>query len=270
MNRLKKTFETLKSNDKKAFSAFLMSGYPNDEIFLELLKICSDTGVDFIEVGMPFSDPSADGPTIKLAGTHALEGGTNVKNTIKNIKKFRQYDSNTPIVWMGYFNSIFNYGAENFAKEIKEAGVDALLVVDLPPEETHRIEPIQNQNIDIIRLITPVTDEERLNEVLKHAGGFIYFVSITGITGTKEAEDEKIKNKVEHVKSLTDLPVIVGFGIKTPEKAQRINSFADGSIVGSALIEQITKHIDEKNQIDDKESLFEDIRNFLSSFVNPT
>lgn len=267
MSRLKESFDNLKLKGKKAFSVFLMSGYPDSETFLELLKLCSDNDVDFIEVGMPFSDPSADGPTVKKAGTLALEKSTTVKKTIESINEFRKYDNKTPIVWMGYFNSIFNYGINSFLTDIEKAGVDGLLIVDLPFEEFSRLENIKGKNIDAIQLVTPVTTKERLPLVLKNASGFIYFVSITGITGTKEAEEERIKNQVEHLKSETNLPVIVGFGINNPKKAKQINSFADGVIVGSALINEISKFSDEHGNVKDKKALFDNIKQFLNSFV---
>lgn len=267
MSRLKETFNNLKAKNKKAFSVFLMSGYPDKETFLKLLKISADTGVDFIEVGMPFSDPSADGPTIKTAGTIALENGTTVKQTIESIQEFRKYDNKTPIIWMGYFNSIFNYGIEKFITEINDAGVDGLLTVDLPVEEIDRLENIQGKNIDVIQLVTPATTKKRLPLILKNASGFIYFVSITGITGTKEAEEDKIKEQVRYIQSQTDLPVVVGFGIKNATKAKHINSFAGGAIVGSALVNEISKFIDEQGNIASQEVLFANIKQFLNSFI---
>lgn len=267
MSRLKEFFDNLKEKNKKAFSVFLMSGYPDKETFLELLKLCSDTGVDFIEVGMPFSDPSADGPIIKKAGTLALEKGTTVKQTIESIQEFRKYNNKTPIVWMGYFNSIFNYGIDNFTADISNAGVDGLLTVDLPIEEIGRIKIITEKNLDIIQLVTPETTKERLPLILKNAGGFIYFVSITGITGTKEAEEGKIKQNIEYIKSQTDLPVVVGFGIKSPQKARQINSFANGAIIGSALINEISKYVDKTGKVKNSELLLTDIRRFLDSFI---
>lgn len=267
MSRLKETFNSLKSKNEKAFSVFLMSGYPNKEAFLDLLKLSSDSGVDFIEVGMPFSDPSADGPTIKTAGTLALENGTTVKQTLDSICEFRKYDTKTPIVWMGYFNSIFNYGVEKFLSDIENAKVDGLLVVDLPPEEFARIEGVTVKDINVIQLVTPATTQERLPLVLKNAKGFVYFVSITGITGTKEADQDKIKEQVKYLQTQTDLPVVVGFGIKTPEKAAQINSFADGAIVGSALVNEISKYTDEFGNIKNKEKMLAEIKHFLSSFL---
>lgn len=267
MSKLKETFNNLKTKNKKAFSVFLMSGYPNSETFLDLLKLSADAGVDFIEVGMPFSDPSADGPTIKQAGNIALTNKTTVKNTIESISEFRKYDNKTPIVWMGYFNSLFNYGINKFLTDISNAGVDGLLVVDLPVEEYSRLENIKEKNIDVINLATPVTTKERLPQILKNASGFIYFVSITGITGTKEAEEEKIKENIEYIKSQTDLPVVVGFGIKNPTKAKQINSFADGVIVGSALVKEISKYTDESGNLRDKNTMFDNIKQFLNSFI---
>lgn len=267
MSRLKETFNNLKLQNKKAFSVFLMSGYPDSETFLELLKTSADAGVDFIEVGMPFSDPSADGPTIKKAGTHALEIGTTVKKTVESIQEFRKYDNKTPIVWMGYFNSIYNYGINNFLNDIANAGVDGILTVDLPVEEFIRLENVKEKNIDVIQLVTPVTTKERLPKILTNASGFIYFVSITGITGTKEAEEGRIKENIEYIKSQTDLPIVVGFGIKNAEKAKHINSFADGTIVGSALVDEISKYTDESGNIKDKQALFEHIEQFLGLFV---
>lgn len=268
MSRLKETFNNLRMHNKKAFSVFLMSGYPDKSTFLDLLKLCSDTGVDFIEVGMPFSDPSADGPIIKKAGTLALENGTTVEETIETIKEFRKYDNKTPIVWMGYFNSIFNYGIESFIAEINQAGIDGLLTVDLPVEEIDRLGNIQENKIDVIQLVTPATPKERLPLILNNANGFIYFVSIAGITGTKEAEEEKIKKQVDYIKSQTDLPVFVGFGIKSPEKAKQINSFADGAIVGSALIDKISKKVNDNEKVDDKSVLLLDIEKFLKLFIS--
>lgn len=266
MSRLIETFNNLKAKDKKAFSVFLMSGYPNKETFVDLLKLSSDSGVDFIEVGMPFSDPSADGPIIKTAGTLALENGTTVKQTLESIREFRKYDTKLPIVWMGYFNSIFNYGIEKFLSELENSEVDGLLVVDLPPEEFTRIESISSKDIDVIQLVTPATSRERLPLVLQNAKGFVYFVSITGITGTKEAQGDKIKEQVQYIQAQTDLPVVVGFGIKNAEKAKQINSFADGAIVGSALVTHIAKHIDESGNVYDKDKMLEDVREFLQSF----
>jgi len=245
-----------------------MSGYPDNDTFLDLLKICSDVGVDFIEIGMPFSDPSADGPIIKIAGTQALANGATVKKTMETLEEFRKYDEKTPLVWMGYFNPIYRYGIENFIKGVKAVGVDALLVSDLPPEEANRLTKSADEHqIDLIQLVTPVTPKDRIPLILDNAGGFIYFVSITGITGTKEANEDYIKKHVEYIQSQTNLPVVVGFGIKNPQKAKQINSFADGAIVGSALVDEISKFVYEGGNVNDKSGLLKSAEQFLKSFV---
>ncbi len=260
MSRLKETFSKLNSINKKALSIFLMSGYPDYSTSLELMHLCANNGADFLEIGMPFSDPSADGPTIKKAGEHALLGGAKIKKTIELIKEFRKTNNSTPIVWMGYFNSIYNYGIEKFLKDIDDAGVDGLLAVDLPVEESKRIENIKNYDIDLIRMITPTTKKERIDKILKDAQGFVYFVSIAGITGTKDAQEEKIRSSVEYVKSQTNIPILVGFGVKNGQKARQINAFADGVIVGSAVVNKISNNISEKNK------MFCEIKNFLQEF----
>jgi len=265
MTRLKNTFKKLHENNKKAFSVFLMSGYPNDDIFVELLDVSAKSGADFIEVGMPFSDPSADGPTIRLSGTYSLNNGTTVEKTISSIKKFRKINNSTPIVWMGYFNSIFNYGIDKFIQNIIDAGVDGLLIVDLPAEETYRLNDIKNKDIDLIRLITPTTTKERIAKILSDASGFIYYVSIKGITGTKEAcVDDMFKN-IEYIKSQTDIPVVAGFGITNPTKAKQICKFTDGAIVGSALTKIIKENIDTNNQFN-KNLILKSAGEFIASF----
>ena len=268
MKRLEKTFDNLKTQNKKAFSVFLMSGYPDNDTFIELMHTCADAGTDIIEVGMPFSDPTADGPIIKIAGSHSIKNGTTIKKTLELIKEFRKTNTTTPLVWMGYFNSIYNYGTDKFIKDIEDAGVDALLAVDLPVEEFERIKSIKDSNVDIIRLITPVTTDERIAKILKDASGFIYYVSIAGITGTKDAHGEMIKSKVEHLKTQTDLPVLVGFGIKTPESAKSICSFSDGAIVGSAVISKVSDYLNKDGKIENKPEMLKQVKEFVSGFVN--
>ena len=260
MTRLNDTFKRLKEQNKKAFSVFLMSSYPDFNTSLDIMHLCSNTNVDFIELGMPFSDPSADGPIIKMAGEYSISHGTTIKQTINLIKEFRKENNHTPIVWMGYFNSIFKYGIEKFFFDINSAGVDGVLIVDLPVEETCRIDEYKKYDIDLIRLITPATDNLRVEKILKETSGFIYYVSIKGITGTKEAQEDKIKSGVEFVQSKTNLPVIVGFGIKNAKKAKQINAFADGTITGSALVNIITENISDKNKMMNK------IKEFLLEF----
>ncbi|MBR2069144.1 MAG: tryptophan synthase subunit alpha [Candidatus Gastranaerophilales bacterium] len=252
MSRIDDMFKDLKG--KKAFCVYLMSGYPDNETCLEIMELCSKY-VDFFELGMPFSDPSADGPLIKTAGTIALEKGASTKSTLELIKKFRKTNNKTPIVWMGYYNSIFN---SNIIKEIELSGADGLLTVDLPIEEFKRL---PKTNLDIIRLITPTTDKSRISEILKGASGFIYFVSIAGITGTKEAQDLAIKNTVEYIKANTTIPCMVGFGIRDAQKAKKICKFSDGVIVGSALIKIISQNLNNKKE------MFAKLEEFLAAFT---
>ncbi len=267
MNRITQTFARLAQSGKKAFSPFLMSGYPDKKTFEDLLKICSETGVDFIEVGMPFSDPSADGAIIKKAGELALQQGASIQSTLDSIKKFREYDNHTPIIWMGYFNAIYTFGTEAFAQQIAAAGIDGLLVVDLPIEESWRISHLKAKNIAPIRLVTPLTTADRAQKIVDSAAGFLYFVSIAGITGTKEAESAKIESLVGNIKKQTDLPVVVGFGIKTPQKAKQIQKFADGAIVGSALVQEIDKHLDEDKKVKNRASFLKNIKKHLQSYL---
>lgn len=260
MNLLEKTFNKLKQENKKAFSVFLMSGYPDYTTSLELMHLCSRCAVDFIELGMPFSDPSADGATIKMAGDIALNRGAKIKKTLELTKEFRKTNKTTPIVWMGYFNPIYNFGVDKFLQELNNCLVDGLLVVDLPFEEQNRLKRIEEYNINLIQLISPVTDKTRTLEIIKKAQGFIYFVSTKGITGEKEALEEEIGNKIEFIKSNTNIPVIAGFGINNAKKAAEINKFADGTITGSALVKIINEFKD------DKKEMFKQVENFLLSF----
>ena len=233
-----------------------MSGYPDSKTFVELMHLCADCGVDLLEIGMPFSDPSADGVTIKIAGTHALKQGTTTKDTINSIKEFRKTNQTMPLVWMGYYNSIFNHGSD-FIKSIEEAGFDGILNVDLPVEEFNRL---PKTKLDIIRLITPTTDDKRIDYILDNATGFIYFVSIKGTTGTKEIDVEAIKPQVEYIKSKTNLPVFVGFGIRNAQKASEVLKFSDGVVIGSKVIKIIEENID------NKEKMFSEVREFLNTF----
>lgn len=270
MSRIEKTFNELKENQKKAFIPFLMSGYPNAELCLEILKILSDTKCDIIEIGMPFTDPQADGPIIQMADVAALKNNTTVKSTLATIKEFRQYDNKTPIIWMGYYNSLYKFGLNKFAQEAKSVGIDGLLTVDLPPEENDIFASILKEaGIDLIHLATPTTSKERLPIILDKASGFLYYVSVKGITGTKEADTEKIKEHVTYIKSQTNLPVCVGFGINSPKKSREMQTFADGAVVGSALIKKIYLMMDKNGNLTvSKDAFFNEITNFISEFVS--
>ncbi|ARE39609.1 Tryptophan synthase alpha chain [Rhodovulum sp. P5] len=240
MTRIDDTFQRLKAEGKKAFVAYVMAGDPDYDTSLEIVKGLPGAGVDIIELGLPFTDPMADGPTIQLAGQRALEGGQTLQKTLDMAKAFREGDDSTPIVMMGYYNPIYNRGVDTFLKDAKEAGIDGLIVVDLPPEEDDELcIPAQKAGLNFIRLATPTTDDKRLPRVLQNTSGFVYYVSITGITGAAEAQAADVAPEVARIKGQTDLPVIVGFGIKTPETAEAIAGVADGAVVGSAIVKQV-------------------------------
>ena len=242
MTRIDQKFAALKAKGKKAFVAYVMAGDPDPETSLEIVKGLPAAGVDIIELGLPFTDPMADGPTIQLAGQRALVAGQTLQKTLDMAAEFRKGDADTPIVLMGYYNPIFSRGVDRFLTDAKAAGIDGLIVVDLPPEEDDELcIPAQNAGLNFIRLATPTTDDQRLPKVLQNTSGFVYYVSITGITGAADAEAGDVGPEVARIKSQTDLPVIVGFGIKTPERSQAIASVSDGAVVGSAIVDLIGK-----------------------------
>lgn len=240
MSRIDAKFAQLNAEGKKAFVAYVMAGDPDYDTSLQIVRGLPGAGVDVIELGMPFTDPMADGPTIQLAGQRALEAGQTLDKTLQMVRELRKEDDTTPVVMMGYYNPIYNRGVDTFLEQAKEAGIDGLIVVDLPPEEDDELcIPAQNAGLNFIRLATPTTDDKRLPKVLQNTSGFVYYVSITGITGAAEAQATDVAPEVERIKSSTDLPVIVGFGIKTPEAAQSIASVADGAVVGSAIVKLV-------------------------------
>jgi len=242
MTRIDQKFAQLRADGKKAFVAYVMAGDPNYETSLEVVKGLPDAGVDIIELGLPFTDPMADGPTIQLAGQRALDQGMTLNKTLELARTFRETDDTTPIVLMGYYNPIYSHGVDQFLIDAKAAGIDGLIVVDLPPEEDEELcIPAQAAGMNFIRLATPTTDDNRLPKVLTNTSGFVYYVSITGITGAANAVATDVGPEVARIKANTDLPVIVGFGIKTPESSRDIASVADGAVVGSAIVERIGK-----------------------------
>jgi tryptophan synthase alpha chain len=240
MTRIDAKFADLARRGKKAFVAYVMAGDPNYETSLEIVRGLPAAGVDVIELGLPFTDPMADGPTIQLAGQRALEGGMTLTKTLALARAFREGDQETPIVLMGYYNPIYSRGVERFLVEAKEAGIDGLIVVDLPPEEDAELcLPAQAAGLNFIRLATPTTDDKRLPRVLQNTSGFVYYVSITGITGAAEAQAGDVGPEVSRIKSASGLPVIVGFGVNSPEKSRAIAEVADGVVVGSAIVGKI-------------------------------
>ncbi len=240
MTRIDDCFQRLAVAKKKAFVAYVMAGDPNVETSLAVMKGLPGAGVDVIELGLPFTDPMADGPTIQLAGQRALDAGMTLDRTLQMVRDFRAGDKVTPIVLMGYYNPIHSRGVDLFLTQAKAAGIDGLIVVDLPPEEDAELcLPAQAAGLNFIRLATPTTDAKRLPKVLTNTSGFVYYVSITGITGAAAASAGDVAPEVTRIKASTDLPVIVGFGINTPEAAQGIAAVADGCVVGSAIVKQI-------------------------------
>ena len=240
MSRLQSRFAELKQQNRAALVTFVTAGDPDYATSLSILKGLPAAGADVIELGMPFTDPMADGPAIQLANIRALGGHQDMVKTLQMVREFRAGNSDTPLVLMGYFNPIHHYGVPRFIEEAKAAGVDGLIVVDLPPEHNEDLcDPAQAAGLDFIRLTTPTTDDARLPTVLNGSSGFVYYVSVAGVTGAGAATLEHVEQAVTRLRRHTDLPISIGFGIRTPEHAATIARLADGVVVGSALIDQI-------------------------------
>ena len=243
--RIDARFADLKREGRSAFVTFLMAGDPDPETSLAIIKALPTAGADIIEVGMPFTDPMADGPSIQAAGLRALKAGMTLKKTLAMVRAFREGDNATPLVLMGYYNPIYIYGVDRFLCDAKSAGVDGLIIVDLPPEEDAELcEPALRAGLNFIRLATPTTDDKRLPAVLANTSGFVYYVSITGITGAAAVNSSTVGEAVARIKRHTTLPVCVGFGIKTPEAAQAVAGRADGAVVGTALVDALRGSLD--------------------------
>ncbi|UWR14479.1 tryptophan synthase subunit alpha [Sulfitobacter sp. M368] len=240
MTRIDAKFADLKAKGKKAFVSYIMAGDPDFDASLAVMRGLPEAGVDVIELGLPFTDPMADGPTIQLAGQRALDAGMTLNRTLEMAAEFRKQDDTTPIVLMGYYNPIYSMGVDAFLSAAKAAGIDGLIVVDLPPEEDEELcLPAQAAGLNFIRLATPTTDDNRLPRVVQNTSGFVYYVSITGITGAAEAEAGDVAPEVTRIQKASGLPVIVGFGVNTPEKSEAIAGVADGVVVGSAIVSRI-------------------------------
>jgi tryptophan synthase alpha chain len=243
--RIDARFAALKQEGRAALVTFTMAGDPDYETALAILKALPAAGADVIELGMPFTDPMADGPAIQAAGLRALAAGANMKKTLALVREFRRADDATPIVLMGYYNPIYVYGSERFLPDAKAAGVDGLIIVDLPPEEDAELcLPALKAGLNFIRLATPTTDDKRLPVVLTNTSGFVYYVSITGITGAAAPDTGKVNDAVARIKRHTKLPVCVGFGVRTAEQARAFAQGADGVVVGSALVDTVRKSLD--------------------------
>lgn len=244
--RMDKRFADLAKEGRPALVTYFMGGDPDYASSLEIMKTLSRSGADVIELGMPFSDPMADGPAIQMAARRALKGGQTLQKTIDIAREFRKFDPDTPIVLMGYYNPIYIYGVDRFLDAALEAGIDGLIVVDLPPEMDDELcIPAIAKGVNFIRLATPTTDEKRLPKVLQNTSGFVYYVSMNGITGSALADTAQVGDAVKRIKAHTDLPICVGFGVKSAEQAKAIGKDADGVVVGSAIVSAIADSLDE-------------------------
>ena len=260
MIRVKNKFKELKQKKQKAFGVFLTAGYPSLEYSKNIFKKILDAKVDFIEIGLPFSDPMADGPLIQHSSQIAIEQNTSVEECFNLVKEIRKINNDIPIILMGYYNPIHYYGNLKFIKKAVLSGIDGLIIVDLPMEEDEEFYNLSYKNdLPLIRLVTPTTDEERLKKILKNAHGFVYYVSVTGITGTKSASVNDVKNKIKVIKKITNLPVIAGFGIKNSVDAKKMSSISDGIVIGSSLVNKIEEVYKKKNGLNE-------IFKFLKSF----
>ena len=246
LTRIDKRFAQLRNDNRPGFVAFITAADPDIETCFEILRGLPEAGADIIELGMPFTDPMADGPAIQAASLRALKSGGSMKTTLELVRRFRLEDSDTPIVLMGYYNPVYHYGVEAFLNDATEAGVDGLIIVDLPPEEDAELcLPARAKGVNFIRLATPTTDAARLPTVLQNTSGFLYYVAIAGITGTGSANTSDLKAAVDALRGSTHLPIAVGFGINTPENAAEIGQFADAVVVGSALVQCIADGLDD-------------------------
>jgi tryptophan synthase alpha chain len=245
MTRIDARFAALKKEGRSAFVTYVTAGDPDPATSLDIVRALPKAGADMIEIGMPFTDPMADGPSIQAAGLRALKAGMTLKKTLELVRGFRRGDNATPLVLMGYYNPIYIYGVDRFLTDAKSAGVDGLIIVDLPPEEDSELcLPAMRAGLNFIRLATPTTDDRRLPAVLANTSGFVYYVAITGITGAASADSAVVGAAVARIKRHTQLPVCVGFGIRTPEAARGIAEHADGAVVGTALVDALRGSLD--------------------------
>ncbi len=246
MSRIADRFAALAAENRAGLITFLEAYDPDPATSLALLRGMPGAGADLIEIGMPFTDPMADGPTIQVAGQRALKAGATLAGTLAMVRDFRKGDTKTPIVLMGYLNPILSYGIDRFCTDAAAAGVDGLIVVDLPPEEADELAtPARAQGMDMIRLIAPTTDDVRLPQVLRDMSGFVYYVSIMGVTGTRTATADQLRTAIPRIRRHSDLPIAVGFGVRTPEQAANVARLADAAVVASALIDTLAANLDD-------------------------
>lgn len=266
--RLKARFEQLAAEGRAGLVTFLTAGDPDREMSSAIIEGLPEAGADIIELGMPFTDPMADGPAIQASSIRALNAGQDMKATLAMVKSFREKDDDTPIVLMGYYNPIYIYGVDRFSEDAANAGVDGLIIVDIPPEEDAELrEPANKAGIDLVRLTTPTSDEQRLPALMEGTSGFIYYVSIAGVTGTKSAASSNVADAITRIQKFSDLPIAVGFGIKTPEQAAEIAKVADAAVVGSAIVQVIADNVANNDGIKDSPDLRESVLKFVSELA---
>ncbi len=266
MTRIDACFANLKAQGRGALVTFITAGDPSYDVGLEVLLALPDAGADVVELGMPFSDPMADGPAIQLASERALKAGQTMRKTLAMAASFREKHRDVPLVLMGYYNPIYHYGPEKFVLDAKAAGVDGLIVVDVPPEADDELcLPALAQGLNFIRLATPTTDDERLPVVLQNTSGFLYYVSMTGITGAGALDVSRVHENVARIKTQTDLPVVVGFGVKSADQVADIASGADGAVVGSAIVSEIEANLDERGVA--REGLVDKVKTLISNLA---
>ena len=244
MSRLKDKFAALKKEGRAAFVPFITAGDPDMETSFAILESLPAAGADVIELGLPFTDPMADGPAVQASSVRALKAGASTAKVLKMVEKFRKKDKTTPIVLMGYYNPVHAYGTAKFVKDVAQAGVDGLIVVDLPMEEDEVLRvPARVQGVDLIRFVTPTTDDARLKRIVADASGYLYYVSVAGVTGTKAVPEEEVRAALTRIRAATALPCAVGFGIRSPEQASAIARIADGVVVGSAIVGRVADNM---------------------------
>lgn len=267
--RIARRFAALKAQNRAGFVPFITAGDPDREASAALMKALPAAGADVIELGVPFTDPMADGPAIQEASLRALKGGATLARTLDLVRDFRTDDNETPVVLMGYFNPIHAYGVPTFLKDARAAGVDGLIVVDLPPEEDDALcLPARSEGIDWVRLATPTTHAARLATVVNRASGFLYYVSVTGVTGAATAEKTGLQNAIADLRAQTDLPIGIGFGIKTPEQAAQAARIGDAVVVGSALVRAVADHLDDQGRA--KASMVEAVAGLVAELAEAT
>lgn len=265
-SRLERRFDTVRAESRAALVTFVTAGDPDPDTGYEVFSRLAAAGADIIELGMPFSDPMADGPAIQAASQRALAAGMTLAKTLEQVRRFRETDDDTPIILMGYYNPIHKMGADAFLDAAVEAGVDGLIVVDLPLEEDDELcHPAMARGLHWIRLATPTTDDQRLPRVLTNTSGFVYYVAVLGVTGTRSAQEAEVEAAVKRLKSNTELPIAVGFGIRDAVQVERIGRFADAVVVGTAVVNVVAGHLDDKNQA--KDGLADAVAGFVAELA---